>query len=187
MSFAQCFTGLNFLLAKWNLRLKWYSSYSIVHMRMFSGCGEGKTPAPTVSIWRTYFVANEWNEIQTIRKINPTFQIISVLFFLEVSCSARYALDVCVCAWLDFVRVCVWGCWQVVSFSSLALRDPSSELQRSDEGYIPAYSRILRYGVATAVWLCIGFIQVPTHQNFFFPLWNWQDTSLAHLQYNIAY
>ncbi|XP_053468126.1 meckelin [Ictalurus furcatus] len=95
------------------------------------GCGEGKTPAPTVSIWRTYFVANEWNEIQTIRKINPTFQIISVLFFLEV-----------------------------VSFSSLALRDPSSELQRSDEGYIPAYSRILRYGVATAVWLCIGFIQI---------------------------
>ncbi|TSK20226.1 Meckelin [Bagarius yarrelli] len=58
------------------------------------GCGEGNIQAPTVSIWRTYFVANEWNEIQTIRKINPTFQIISVLFFLEVSCSPRIAIDV---------------------------------------------------------------------------------------------
>ncbi|KAL7984184.1 hypothetical protein Chor_002754 [Crotalus horridus] len=37
-----------------------------------------------VSIWRTYFIANEWNEIQTIRKINPLFQVLAVLFFLEV-------------------------------------------------------------------------------------------------------
>ncbi|XP_060756170.1 meckelin isoform X1 [Neoarius graeffei] len=111
--------------------IDWERPRSSKSSKSVEGCGEGRTPTPTVSIWRTYFVANEWNEIQTIRKINPTFQIISVLFFLEV-----------------------------VSFSSLALRDPSSELQRSGEGYIPAYSRILRYGVATAVWLCIGFIQI---------------------------
>ncbi|KAG8133783.1 hypothetical protein E2320_011559 [Naja naja] len=37
-----------------------------------------------VSIWRTYFIANEWNEIQTTRKINPLFQVFAVLFFLEV-------------------------------------------------------------------------------------------------------
>ena len=30
------------------------------------------------------FVANEWNEIQVFRKINPTFQIILVLFILKV-------------------------------------------------------------------------------------------------------
>ncbi|KAG9283614.1 meckelin [Astyanax mexicanus] len=93
--------------------------------------GEGKTSAAPVSIWRTYFVANEWNEIQTIRKISPTFQIMAVLFFLEV-----------------------------VGFSSLALRDNSSELQRSAEAYTPAYSRILRYGIASTMWLCIGFIQL---------------------------
>uniref|UniRef100_A0A8B9K4Q3 Transmembrane protein 67 n=1 Tax=Astyanax mexicanus TaxID=7994 RepID=A0A8B9K4Q3_ASTMX len=92
---------------------------------------EGKTSAAPVSIWRTYFVANEWNEIQTIRKISPTFQIMAVLFFLEV-----------------------------VGFSSLALRDNSSELQRSAEAYTPAYSRILRYGIASTMWLCIGFIQL---------------------------
>lgn len=37
-----------------------------------------------ISCWRTLFVANEWNELQTFRKINPTIQIIGVLFFLEV-------------------------------------------------------------------------------------------------------
>uniref|UniRef100_A0A1X7SQ26 Uncharacterized protein n=1 Tax=Amphimedon queenslandica TaxID=400682 RepID=A0A1X7SQ26_AMPQE len=38
------------------------------------GAGQAKdTTVPitsTVSIWRTYFVANEWNEIQTNRKLN---------------------------------------------------------------------------------------------------------------------
>uniref|UniRef100_A0AAR2LF12 Transmembrane protein 67 n=1 Tax=Pygocentrus nattereri TaxID=42514 RepID=A0AAR2LF12_PYGNA len=99
--------------------------------KFVEGSGEGKPPAAPVSIWRTYFVANEWNEIQTIRKISPTFQIMAILFFLEV-----------------------------VGFSSLALRDNSSELRRSDEVYTPAYSRILRYGLASVMWLCIGFIQL---------------------------
>uniref|UniRef100_A0A673LWS0 Meckelin-like n=1 Tax=Sinocyclocheilus rhinocerous TaxID=307959 RepID=A0A673LWS0_9TELE len=95
------------------------------------GSGEAKSQASSVSIWRTYFVANEWNEIQTIRKINPTFQVIAVLFFLEV-----------------------------VGFSNLALRDPSSDLRRSPEAYTPPYSLILRYGVTSAMWLCIGLIQM---------------------------
>lgn len=38
----------------------------------------------SVSIWRTYFIANEWNEIQTSRKVNIPAQIIATLFFLEV-------------------------------------------------------------------------------------------------------
>ncbi|XP_055066491.2 meckelin [Misgurnus anguillicaudatus] len=95
------------------------------------GGGEGKSQASPVSIWRTYFVANEWNEIQTVRKINPTFQVMAVLFFLEI-----------------------------VGFSSLALRDSSSDLWRSTEAYTPPYSLILRYGVASALWLCIGLIQI---------------------------
>ena len=37
-----------------------------------------------ISCWRMLFVANEWNEIQVFRKINPTFQIILVLFILKV-------------------------------------------------------------------------------------------------------
>ncbi|KAG7242035.1 hypothetical protein INR49_024080 [Caranx melampygus] len=93
--------------------------------------GESKRDPAPVSIWRTYFVANEWNEIQTIRKISPTFQIMAVLFFLEV-----------------------------LGFSNLALRDPWSTLQRSSEAYTPSYSLTLRYGLAATLWLCIGLLQV---------------------------
>ncbi|XP_028836341.1 meckelin-like isoform X2 [Denticeps clupeoides] len=93
--------------------------------------GEAKSGAPPVSIWRTYFVANEWNEIQTLRKINPTFQIVAVLFLLEV-----------------------------VGFSNLGLRDPWSTLQRPPEAYTPPHSLVLRYGLASILWLCIGLLQV---------------------------
>ncbi|RZF41616.1 hypothetical protein LSTR_LSTR000330 [Laodelphax striatellus] len=40
--------------------------------------------AATVSIWRTYFVANEWNEIQTRRKTSVAFQLISTVFLMKV-------------------------------------------------------------------------------------------------------
>lgn len=95
--------------------------------------GEGGVRSATVpvSIWRTYFVANEWNEIQTVRKTNPLFQVLSTLFFLEV-----------------------------VGFKNLALMDSSSSLSRNLSDYVAPYSRILRYAVATAIWLVIGIIQV---------------------------
>ncbi|XP_028919141.1 meckelin isoform X1 [Ornithorhynchus anatinus] len=102
--------------------------------------GEGgvrSTTAP-VSIWRTYFVANEWNEIQTVRKINPLFQVLAVLFFLEV-----------------------------VGFSNLALMDSSSNLTRSADSYIAPSSRILRYAVSTALWLAIAVIQIGFFAIFF--------------------
>ena len=37
----------------------------------------------SVSIWRTYFVANEWNEIQTERRIMPVLQIFLLVLILE--------------------------------------------------------------------------------------------------------
>ncbi|KAM9805983.1 meckelin isoform 3-T3 [Syngnathus typhle] len=93
--------------------------------------GQQKRDPSPVSIWRTYFVANEWNEIQTIRKIRPTFQIMAVLFFLEV-----------------------------LGFSSLALRDPWPTLQRPPQVYTPSCSLIMRYGLSATLWLCVGFLQV---------------------------
>uniref|UniRef100_A0A3P8UGI6 Transmembrane protein 67 n=1 Tax=Cynoglossus semilaevis TaxID=244447 RepID=A0A3P8UGI6_CYNSE len=99
--------------------------------RTVQASGDSKRDPVPVSIWRTYFVANEWNEIQTFRKISPTFQIMAVLFFLEV-----------------------------VGFSNLALRDPWSNLSRSSQAYAPSYSLILRYGLATSLWICIGLLQV---------------------------
>uniref|UniRef100_A0AAQ4RSA5 Transmembrane protein 67 n=1 Tax=Gasterosteus aculeatus aculeatus TaxID=481459 RepID=A0AAQ4RSA5_GASAC len=98
--------------------------------RTVQAAGELKRDPSPVSIWRTYFVANEWNELQTIRKISPTFQTMAVLFFLEV-----------------------------LGFSNLALRDPMADLQRSPDAYTPSYSLILRYGLAAALWLGIGLLQ----------------------------
>lgn len=77
----KCYTFNPFLIT--------YIFYNYVVM--CSGSGEAKSQASPVSIWRTYFVANEWNEIQTIRKINPTFQVIAVLFFLEVRPTTHYS------------------------------------------------------------------------------------------------
>lgn len=37
-----------------------------------------------VSIWRTYFAANEWAEIQSRRKTSLILQVFGVLFFLNV-------------------------------------------------------------------------------------------------------
>ena len=49
-----------------------------------------------VSCWRTLFVANEWNELQTFRKTNQTFQIVFLLFllkFVNLEAFAKRTLD----------------------------------------------------------------------------------------------
>lgn len=78
-------------------------------------------------------MANEWNEIQTLRKISPTFQVLCVLFLLEV-----------------------------VGFSNLALRDPWATLSRPPHTYTPAHSQVLRFGLASCLWLSVGLLQVCT-------------------------
>ena len=47
-----------------------------------ASAGAGKESA--VSVWRTYLVANEWNELQTTRKISLPLQIILVVLILRV-------------------------------------------------------------------------------------------------------
>lgn len=103
-------------------------------------------------------MANEWNEIQTIRKISPTFQIMAVLFFLEVHLtSTLFAVLVMSLLLVADMSPCVV---QVLGFSNLALRDPWPTLERSLQAYTPSYSLILRYGLAATLWLCIGLLQV---------------------------
>ena len=38
-----------------------------------------------VSVWRTYLVANEWNELQTRRRTHLGAQVILVVFILKVN------------------------------------------------------------------------------------------------------
>lgn len=63
-----------------------YLVYSHVTLDIFLVDWErprGGTDQP-VSIWRTYFVANEWNEIQTKRKINLSIHLLLTIMVLKV-------------------------------------------------------------------------------------------------------
>lgn len=79
-------------------------------------------PTP-VSIWRTYFVANEWNEIQSLRKMSPTLVLMTVVFFLEA-----------------------------VGIKHLAEEAPTGHVTVSDERYSAPHSRALRFALATLLY-----------------------------------
>ncbi|CAF0754578.1 unnamed protein product [Adineta steineri] len=85
-----------------------------------------------VSAWRTYFVANEFNEIQTFRRIHVSFHLLFVLFLLKV-----------------------------INLENLALAGPDITLSAPtfDGNYTAEYNRIFRIGIAFPVLLGTGFIQ----------------------------
>ena len=77
-----------------------------------------------VSIWRSYFVANEWNEIQSFRKLSPVHVLIAVLLFLEV-----------------------------VGLKHLSERDPSSNVTITNDRYSAPHSLVLRFSIAVTFYL----------------------------------
>ncbi|KAH9495634.1 Meckelin [Bulinus truncatus] len=96
------------------------------------GSGDaGKKPPNNVSVWRTYFVANEWNEIQTKRKINPIFQVIAVVFFLHV-----------------------------VGFEDTSTKDPDGTVNKGSDVYMAEQSAMFRMALATIIYLLIGIVQI---------------------------
>ena len=81
-----------------------------------------------VSCWRTLFVANEWNELQTFRKINPTIQLIFILFLLKV-----------------------------INLEALTLRDCNNSIENRDPNeYQAAYSKVLRVAICASMYLGLG-------------------------------
>ncbi|XP_069822408.1 meckelin-like isoform X2 [Dendropsophus ebraccatus] len=95
-----------------------------------------KTPSGTqgksnVSFWRTILVANEWNEIQTHRKLSPLFQLFMVLLLLEV-----------------------------VGLKNIATKDLNLDLNPSAGTYQAPMSIILRFGMSASMWLAIGIVQI---------------------------
>ncbi|XP_061421558.1 meckelin isoform X2 [Lethenteron reissneri] len=93
--------------------------------------GAEAASARGVSVWRTFFVANEWNELQTVRKLSPMLQLFAVLLFLKV-----------------------------VGFENLGLRELKVTLLPAPNADEASWSRILRFGVASSVWLIVGAVQV---------------------------
>lgn len=94
----------------------------------------GQTPNDSnipVSIIRTLFVANEWREIQTIRRIKPTLQLLLVLFFLKV-----------------------------VGFEHLTTTDPVSRFSvNSSTDYVGEVSFVLRFAVTAILFVCVAIGQ----------------------------
>ncbi|WAR13151.1 MKS3-like protein [Mya arenaria] len=99
MIFMQCMVDVFFI--------DWERSRGVVN----TSADSTKTKEIPVSIWRTYFVANEWNEIQAIRKINKIFQVWATVFFLVV-----------------------------VGFEKTATRDPDGSVRKDDADYQSEYS-----------------------------------------------
>lgn len=104
-------------------------------------------------------MANEWNKIQTLRQISPTFQIIAVLFFLEVPVTETLLFLFPLTA--DVLPSDV----EVLGFSNYALSEPVSTAERSPQAFTPPYSMTLRYGLASILWLCLGLLQVHRHHS----------------------
>ncbi|XP_019391529.1 PREDICTED: meckelin-like isoform X1 [Crocodylus porosus] len=91
----------------------------------------GRRVASSVSIWRTFLVANEWNEIQTHRKLNPLLQLVAVLLLLEV-----------------------------VGLKHLASRDLTVNLHPGPDSYVAAWSPILRFGISASLWMAVAIVQM---------------------------
>lgn len=91
------------------------------------------------SIWRTYFVANEWNEIQTKRKINPIFQYVVAVFFLLA-----------------------------VGIGNIATMDPRNDLQFNEDVYHAPTNSTLRFGIICIIYLILGMFSLFMLTNFSF-------------------
>ena len=89
------------------------------------------TKEMAVSVWRTYLVANEWNEIQTIRKISHSLQIILVIFVLKV-CGVE----------------------------NLATADPLNAFDLDDGDFHSEYSYVCRFALGVAIYASIALGQI---------------------------
>ena len=84
-----------------------------------------------VSVWRTLFIGNEWNELQTLRKISPEIQIGLVLFFLKA-----------------------------IGFEHLTTTDPVRRYSVDHTtDYVGEQSHLLRFAVAVLLYMSIAFVQ----------------------------
>ena len=99
---------------------------------------QGKVHPPQgdvpVSIWRSYFVANEWNEIQSMRRIRPIPVLLLVLLCLEV---------------LGLVNLAEW--------------DPASNITRPSDRYSGPHSLVLRFSVVVILYPVFAAIMVSVH------------------------
>lgn len=89
----------------------------------------------SASIWRVYFVASTWTELQTLRRASPSLQLFCVLLFLNV-----------------------------IGFETLTIADPFSNFQREDYQRYTPYSIVCRFAIGASIYLLIAFLQLAIHR-----------------------
>ena len=103
-----------------------------------------------VSAWRMYFVANEWNEIQVIRKSGVSLQIVLVLLILKV-CTPRFFRHDASLTSLSLYR-------QVLNFEVFALELPTSGFHTEEQSL--RYNCLLRIALGVTTYLSIASLQI---------------------------
>lgn len=109
-----------------------------------------------VSIWRTYFVANEWNEIQTTRKTSLFFQLVLTVFVLKV-CEELVASNSNGLNMVIYVCLC---CHQVIGVEHWAVADPEVHTAPPEYMEDSSASPICRFAVGVMTYLIIYLLQV---------------------------
>jgi len=90
----------------------------------------GKAGEQPVSVWRTYMVANEWNELQTLRKTRISVQVVLVIFLMKV-----------------------------VGMEHLATADPHSRLWPEEGTYMAESSYVCRFALGVSLWAGLAAVQ----------------------------
>ena len=85
---------------------------------------------PSVSVWRTYLVANEWNELQTRRKTKAGLQLVLIIFLMRV-----------------------------LGLENLCSADPHNRLSPEPGNFMAGHSYICRLALGTAIWLGLALAQ----------------------------
>ncbi|KAL2094149.1 hypothetical protein ACEWY4_011461 [Coilia grayii] len=127
------------------------------------------TASSSPSAWRRLLVANEWNELQTVRKTSPVLQLLVALLLLQVSPGRLLVLllQVSPGAPPGESRLLLVLLLQVVGLVNLASSDLQVTLQPGRDGLPSPTSPILRYAIVTAVWLGLGLLQLLVYHLFY--------------------
>lgn len=107
-------------------------------------------------------MANEWNEIQTTRKISPLFQLVSTIFVLKV----REGTGTWSVVGLNsMIHVCLCS-HQVIGVEHWAVADPEVHTSAPEYMKDSPPSFICRFAVGVMVYVIIYFLQVGSAHSF---------------------
>lgn len=113
-----------------------------------------ENPRPTkgdvISVWRMYFVANEWNELQVSRKSSISLQIALVLFILNVS-KALFTENKKSTLLLNY-----YFHFQVFNCERFAMEIPSFYSQSNSPS---SYNSVLRLALGSTTYLVVSLAQ----------------------------